>query len=66
MRLALLGALLAVVFVVTGAGPAAPTCDEGTSSVGPAVLIDGHLDRQQSDLTPRSDACLGPRAGHAP
>jgi hypothetical protein len=54
--LALLGAVVAVVVAVTAA--AAPrACTHGTSSIGPAVLINGHLVRPQSDLTPHTATC---------
>jgi len=62
VQLALLGILLALVLVVTAAA-APPACTQGASSVGPAVLIDGHLVRQRSDLTPHTVPCLrGPDA----
>ena len=64
IRLALLGALAALVLVLTAAAPP-PACHEGASSLGPAVLVNGHLNRQQSDLTPETDACLSPGVGHA-
>ncbi len=63
IHLALLGALVAVVLVVpAAAGPVA--CTHGASSVGPAVLINGRLARQQSDLRPHTAVCLSERTGH--
>ena len=57
IQLALCGVLVAVVVVVTAS--AAPVrCTHATSSIGPAVLIDGHLARGQSDLTPHTAACI--------
>jgi len=57
IRFALLGVLLALVLVVTAAA-APPACTRGASSVGAAVLIDGHLVRRRSDLTPHTVLCL--------
>jgi hypothetical protein len=60
LRLALLAALLVTVAVVTSTGgaSAAGNCTSGVSSVGPAVLVDGQLAADQSDLTPSTEACL--------
>jgi len=53
IQLALVGVLVMVAVAVTAA--AAPAnCSQGASSVGPAVLINGHLARGQSDLTPHA------------
>jgi len=57
IQLALLGVLVAMVLVMTAAATP-PACTEGASSVGPAVLINGHLDRPRSDLRPHTDLCL--------
>jgi hypothetical protein len=65
-RLALLAAILVAVIVVTSAGGASPKCTAGVSSVGPAVLVNGQLATDQSDLTPVTQACLqeqGPSNG---
>ena len=57
-RLGLLAAILvAIVFVTPAAGAPSP-CMHGSSSVGPAVLLHGHLAKRQSDLVPHADACL--------
>lgn len=56
-RLALLAALIAVVVVATAAA-IPPACTGGISSVGPAVLVHGHLDRGKSDLEPHRRACV--------
>lgn len=58
LRLALLAALVALVVVLTAAAGPPRDCTHGASSVGPAVLIKGHLAHQRSDLTPRTDPCL--------
>jgi hypothetical protein len=55
--LAVAGALVALVVVVT-ATAAPPACTHGVSSAGPVVLVNGHLDRSQSDLAARTAACL--------
>jgi len=60
LRLALLATVLVAVCVATSAAGASPspTCTYGVSSVGPAVLIEGQLAVDQSDLTPATAACL--------
>jgi hypothetical protein len=55
--LALLAALIAVVVAATAAGDR-PHCTHGVSSVGPVVLVHGHLDRRRSELTPHTQTCL--------
>ena len=64
LRLALFGVAVALVLAVTAAAGPSRDCTHGTSSVGPAVLINGHLMHTQSDLTPHGDACV--RAGRGP
>jgi hypothetical protein len=60
--LALLVVLLGVVFVA-GASAGPSDCSRGVSSVGPVVLIHGHLAGQKSDLRPRAEACIPGAAG---
>jgi hypothetical protein len=55
--LAALAALIAVV-VVANAAASPRACTGGISSVGPAVLIHGHLDRGKSALEPHVRACV--------
>jgi hypothetical protein len=57
-RLALLAAILVAVAFVTSASGARSTCTSGASSIGPAVVVNGQLAAAQSDLTPRTEACL--------
>jgi hypothetical protein len=57
-RVALCAAVLVAVVVVTAADGASSNCTYGVSSVGPAVLVGGQLATGQSDLTPRTEACL--------
>lgn len=57
-RLALMAATMVAVVLVTSASAARSTCTSGASSIGPAVLVNGQLDAAQSDLTPRTEACL--------
>jgi hypothetical protein len=59
LRLALLGVAVALVLAVAAAAGPSRDCTHGTSSVGPAVLINGHLVHDQSDLTPHGKACFG-------
>jgi hypothetical protein len=54
---AVLGAPIAVLLVATPAA-GGPACTSGASSVGPAVLVHGHLDRDKSDLDPHLRACV--------
>lgn len=58
LRLALLGVAVALVLAVTAAAGPSRECIQGASSVGPAVLINGHLVRDRSDLTPQAEACV--------
>lgn len=48
----------AAVFCVASVAAAPVRCTHGVSSVGPAVLINGHLARVQSDLSPHTQPCL--------
>ena len=57
-RLTLLGAALAAVVLVTAAADSPGNCVHGVSSVGPAVLVHGHLSRGRSNLTPQTETCL--------
>ena len=57
IQLALLGVLVTVAVTVTAA--AAPArCTYGVSAVGPAVVINGELAHDQSDLTAHTTACV--------
>ena len=55
--LALVGGLVAAVLAVTSTA-ARSTCTHGASSIGPIVLVHGHLAKRQSSMTPHSSACL--------
>jgi hypothetical protein len=59
LRLALFVAAVALVLAVTAAAGPPRDCTHGTSSVGPAVLVNGHLVHNESDLTPHAKACFG-------
>lgn len=54
LRIALLAVLCVLGLPVSAAGDA-PTCTHGVSSVGPVVLVHGHL---RGDTTPHTEACL--------
>ncbi len=58
IRFALLGALVVAIGIAVTAAAATPPCAHGASSVGPVVLVNGHLAQQRSDLTPHATACL--------
>jgi hypothetical protein len=57
VRLALVAVLIGILFVATAAaGPS--SCTHGASSVGPAVLVNGRLATDRSDLSAHTQACL--------
>jgi hypothetical protein len=58
VRLALLAVFIAATALVTTAAAGPPACTHGVSSVGPAVVVNGHLARNQSDLTPHAESCV--------
>jgi hypothetical protein len=57
-RVALCAAVLVAVVVVTAADGASTGCSYGVSSVGPVVVVAGHLAADRSDLTPQTEACV--------
>ena len=70
-RIAPLAVVIAVVVTTPAVAkrpPAAPEppCAQGVSSIGPAVLIDGHLQPDLSDLTAHVEACLPERPAPSP
>jgi hypothetical protein len=65
IQLALLGVLVTVAITMTAAAAPVP-CTHAASSVGPAVLIEGRLARDQSNLRPSTTACVSAaRVGRA-
>ena len=58
VRLVVLAAALVPIVFVPSASGSPSRCRQGSSSVGPAVLVHNHLARSQSDLVPRTKGCL--------
>lgn len=60
---ALLAAVLMAAVAVTAVAGAPRDCTDGSSSIGPAVLTNGHLNRAESNLKPHTTACHPNKAG---
>jgi hypothetical protein len=56
IHLAVVGGLVAALVTVT-ATAAPSTCTHGTSSIGPVVLVHGHLAGHRSGLIPQTSGC---------